>query len=281
MEFINNLPDWIYGVVALVVVAGVVAGKKQSKKNKNAPPAKGRQAWMYIDDVVTEGNGPMDLLAVLGLATVYGPPILIGATQSKHGTGLTFTRNVSKKENGPIVFEGARRYGSNQGHSPLSSEIVKWAKQSGNLTVCVGGKWTDVAIALRKNPEIKDKLRVVAIGGSNKTNDQDAANFVKKSGCRLVVLERRDYGKLITGKKPAEANAWLNRHMRPKRAGADVLKDSWLRENIRNNAGQFGNATPIRMADCLSVLVAFEGWGILKDPARMYAIIEKGLAKLP
>lgn len=270
-----SLPEW-WPVVIVVIAVAAIAGKKKSKK-KSKPKSR---LWMYIDDVVTEGNGPQDLMCVLGLSRLYGHPILIGATNSKHGTGVGFTRQVSRLENGPLVFEGARRYGSNQGHSPLSKEIVKYA-QKGSLTVCVGGKWTDVAIALRRSPEIAGNLNVVAIGGSNKKNDPDATNAVVKSGCRLTVLERGDYSKLITAKSADDGAAWLRTHIGRKKAGSKVLTDTWWKENIRNNAGQFGNPTPLRMADCLSVLVAFEGWDILKNPNKCFSLIEKGLSKLP
>lgn len=265
-------------ILALLAVGFIKFGKKS--KRSGVDPTDNELYHIHMDDMKTEANGPQDWAASHGLATVYNQPILWGATLGRGGTSLSFARDLSKKLGGKrLVFEGARKRGYNQGLSPLASEIVKWAEAKPKLTLTIGGKWTDLAIALKHKPSIASKLRVIGVGGSNVTDPEGVRElaFIKSKVRNITVLGRNEYGVLI---KRMRGNEWLKKHIGQLAASDMILKPTWLAEARKNNIGQFGADTSFRIADSIPIMMAFEGAGMLKDTSKMLNRLEKGLGNL-
>jgi inosine-uridine nucleoside N-ribohydrolase len=114
---------------------------------------------------------------VVRLCGVSGMPVLAGA------------------EGGFEEIEGTVSDGEFDGHAAVDFIIERaHADDSRPLTLLPIGKLTNVALALRKDPSIREKVRVVWLGSSwpspgeyNLENDRSSVSYVIESGVELEI----------------------------------------------------------------------------------------------
>lgn len=112
------------------------------------------------------------------------------ATQKLNEISRLLNKKISVQQGSYEKFD------SNPVASPGSKLIEQKSLEdnTSKLYVAVIGGLTDVAIALKNNPKIKDKLIIIWVGGgryphgsreANFDRDRAAANYVLQSGCEL------------------------------------------------------------------------------------------------
>lgn len=234
-----------------------------------------------MDEVSNEGNGPMDLVAAIATGKAFNnPPKFIGAIHNrgrKQGTDLPFVASIMDRLKQGIRYgKGTEKAGYNQGHSDVSKAIVEFANK-GTLFCCTGGSYTDIAIAVRNNPEIRGNVVAVGIEASNVEEDRASYNYLVKQGVKIYLFKGNEYRAIIKGAQ----GKWLEQHVRPTPAGDIVLAKKWLDQNKKNNGGSLNFPTSARFADVMTVVWALTGSkSKAMDSKYVYPMLEKGLKEL-
>jgi hypothetical protein len=297
VEFLSNLGgiDWQtvgFILAGLIGVALIVNKKKKGKGSASGGGITDGRDWCYMDDVTTEPNGPQDWACVLGLMTTHKKPIFMGATlhQDDGKVDMPFAKKINDASGMGIPLRaGANRKGINQGASPLAKEIAKWAHKAPNgLNVCMGGLFTDAALAVKLDPSIAKKITVFNFYAHNAEKDMESYNYLRNMGVDMRIFGGKDYLLLsYVNRTPENLNtiakrrAWLQNVMGRSRSGKIAIERFPLEKAALINLGQTGNASPLRLGDSMMVIAAFYGMEKAKDQNFAYAKYEEGLKNLP
>jgi hypothetical protein len=288
------------GIIALIAVVGILIAKKGKKKKKSSGGGGGNNVntrpWIYIDDITTESNGVQDFLAMMALAKYHTLPEFAGSTYThksgdRVGDGVILAQKMRDAVGMDFpIFAGARAYGLSQGPSQLSKRIVETAHKYGSLDICVGGKFTDVALALKQDPTIKAKIRVYGIGTGNISKDQEAYNYIRSHGVWEMIYHNKEYLSLIwvDSTSPTNMNTvakrerWMREHFLSTKAGQIGTNHPLgsLDEARMLNLGQVRAGSPIRIADILGILGKFYGYKRGKNQKEMWPIITEAFKTL-
>lgn len=264
-------------IISLMLTTACGSGSSSSAGRKGG-------VFAYMDDVGTEGNGPMDMLAVIGVSNVCGPISFIGVTH-EHNKGRTPNVRLAMAlaaGSGIPVLRGASGIGYKQGMNAVSQRIADIAKTQ-HLTLMLGGSYTDPAIAVFHHPDIAKNITIIGIESSNALEDSASFGFLASSEVKMDIFIGKSYLDLIKSPRVFEGGTirngtkWLNTHMRPVRNSRYALASHWLEDNKRNNGGQAGTATPVRIADVRTVLKGRCG---IVGVEKSYDKIEAGLKTL-
>lgn len=138
------------------------------------------------------------------LKSGYSPAKTIEeGTEKSYETTLHILDLLEKSEYKNIVFKGATKYMKDSAEdNAATSKIIEIAKDNEKTTILAIGAITNVALAIKKAPEIISKIKVVWLGGNSfLTNNNDEFNFrqdikavqtVFDSGVELVVIPCRN-----------------------------------------------------------------------------------------
>lgn len=143
--------------------------------------------------------------------------------------------------NSKIVYKGATDYVSNGFNQQTKAveKILEIAKKNQKTYILCLGPLTNIALALKKNEQIKDKIEVIWLGldnlycdkflDKNYLNDIDAFNYVLCSGLKLTIIPQ------FVGKFNSTSVYELKEHVAINPLGKYLLKileNSY--ENIEN-----------------------------------------------
>lgn len=116
---------------------------------------------------------------------------------------------LNKKEYKKLVYKGATEYlNENNEDSEAVEKIIEIAKKNNKTTILAIGAITNIALAIKKSPEIISKIKVVWLGGNSFiTKDNSEFNFrqdikavqtVFESEVELVVIPCRNVASNLT-----------------------------------------------------------------------------------
>lgn len=100
-------------------------------------------------------------------------------TEKSYVTTLKLLDMLGKKEYKNIVYKGAIKYMSDSEDSNSAvDKIIEIAKKNKKTIILAIGAITNVALAIKKSPDIVDKIKVVWLGGNTfLTKDNNEFNF--------------------------------------------------------------------------------------------------------
>lgn len=124
-------------------------------------------------------------------------------TEKSYDTTLKLLDMLGKCEYKSIVFKGATKYLNDCEESNSAvDKIIEISKKNDKTIILAIGAITNVALAIKKSPDIVDKIKVVWLGGNSfLTKDNNEFNFrqdikavqtVFNSGVELVVIPCRN-----------------------------------------------------------------------------------------
>ena len=124
-------------------------------------------------------------------------------TEKSYQTTLNILDMLDKSEYKNLVYKGAINYMNDSGEdNDAVSKIIEIANKNEKTIILAIGAITNVALAIKKTPEIIDKIKVVWLGGNTfLTKDNSEFNFrqdikavqtVFDSGVELVVIPCRN-----------------------------------------------------------------------------------------
>ena len=124
-------------------------------------------------------------------------------TEKSYETTLKLLDMLNKSEYKSLVYKGAIKYmKDSEEENDAVNKIMEIAKTNDKTTILAIGAITNVALAIKKSPEIINKIKVVWLGGNTfLTKDNNEFNFkqdikavktVFDSGVELVVIPCRN-----------------------------------------------------------------------------------------
>ncbi len=124
-------------------------------------------------------------------------------TEKSYDTTLNLLDMLDKKEYKSIVYKGATKYLSDSEETNSAvDKIIEISKKNDKTIILAIGAITNVALAIKKSPDIVDRIKVVWLGGNSfLTKDNNEFNFrqdikavqtVFNSGVELVVIPCRN-----------------------------------------------------------------------------------------
>lgn len=130
-------------------------------------------------------------------------------TNKSYEVALNILDMLNKKEYKEKVYKGAINYYSTKiEDNDASNKIIEIAKKNDKTTILAIGAITNVAIALKKEPNIANKIKVVWLGGNSFLQEHnDEFNFIQDikavktvfdSKVELVVIPCRNVSSVLT-----------------------------------------------------------------------------------
>lgn len=137
------------------------------------------------------------------------PATIAEGTQKSYETTLNLLDMLEKKEYKEKVFPGAIHYlKDSEATNEAVEKIIEIVKKNEKTTILAIGAITNIALAIRKAPEIISKMKVVWLGGNSflsKNNDEfnfrqdiQAVQTVFDSQVELVVIPCRNVAANLT-----------------------------------------------------------------------------------
>ena len=156
-------------------------------------------------------------------------------TEKSYEVTLKLLDMLKHPEYKNIVYKGAIKYLSDSEESNNAvDKIIEIAKGNNKTTILAIGAITNVALAIKKSPDIVDKIKVVWLGGNtfltkdnsefNFRQDIEAVRTVFDSGVELVVIPCRNVAANLTT-TIYELEHYLNK---------DTELNNYLKEIFRN-----------------------------------------------
>jgi len=156
-------------------------------------------------------------------------------TEKSYETTLKLLDMLEKSEYKNIVYKGATKYLSDSEESNSAvDKIIEIAKKNDKTIILAIGAITNVALAIKKSPDIVDKIKVVWLGGNtfltkdnsefNFRQDIEAVRTVFESGVELVVIPCRNVAANLST-TIYELEHYLNK---------DTELNNYLKEIFRN-----------------------------------------------
>ena len=156
-------------------------------------------------------------------------------TEKSYQTTLKVLEMLDKQEYNDLVFKGALQYmNDSEEENDAVRKIIEIANKNQKTTILAIGAITNVALAIKKDPTIISKIKVVWLGGNTfLTKDNNEFNFrqdikavqtVFHSGVDLVVIPCRNVASNLTT-TIYELEHYLNK---------DTKLNKYLKEIFRN-----------------------------------------------